>query len=75
MLWKLTGIFALTAVLILLVVPIRTHAVTYDPTSRSWVSPWNFLTSLYMTTPRAALILAFLIVAIFAAVKVIRGQW
>ena len=74
--WKLGGLVVLTAVLCLSVLPIRTHAVTYDPSKPP--KPWTFthmLGSMYLT-PTAGLLIAIIVaVAAFIAFKVVRGQW
>lgn len=73
--WKLGGLFILTAALCLAVIPIRTHAVTYDPSSSP--APWTFkavLANMYLT-PTASLLLATIVaVAAFVAFKVLRGS-
>jgi len=72
--WKLTGLAMLSAVLCLSVVPIRTHAVTYDPATPPKL--WTFrgmLASMYLTPTAGLVIAAILAGAAFVAFKVIRG--
>jgi len=74
--WKLGGLVVLTAVLCLLVLPIRTHAVISDPSNPP--KPWTFtdmLASMYLTPTAGLLIAVIVAVAAFVAFKVIRGQW
>jgi len=74
--WKLTGLALLTAMLCLLVVPIRTHAVAYDPSNppKLWTISGMF-NSMYLT-PRGALLIAVILsFAAFVAFKIIRGHW
>jgi len=76
--WKLAGLLIVTAVLVVSVIPIRTHAVVYDPMkdpAPPRPSLLDILGSMYLTPGRAALILAILVIASFVAMKVIRGQW
>ena len=76
MLWKLTGLALLTAILCLLFVPIRTHAVTYDPSNspKLWTLR-GLLAAMYLTPTARLLIVAILAGAGFVAFKVVRGQW
>jgi uncharacterized membrane protein len=76
--WKLVGLFALTAALIVAVIPIRTHAVAYDPMNEpppGRASFGDMLSNMYLTPGTVLLILIILAVASFVALKVIRGQW
>jgi type II secretory pathway component PulF len=74
--WKLCGLFVLTAALCLAVIPIRTHAVMYDPSNAP--APWTFkamLANMYLTPTAGLLIATILAVAAFVALRVLRGQW
>jgi hypothetical protein len=74
--WKLAGLFVLAAALCLLVIPIRTHAVLYDPSKPP--APWtlrSMLANMYLTPTAALLIAAIVAAAAFVAFKVLRGQW
>jgi hypothetical protein len=76
--WKLAGLLIVTALLVVSVIPIRTHAVAYDPMHDpppSRPSLLDILGSMYLTPGRAVLILVILGIASFVAMKVIRGQW
>lgn len=73
---KLGGLVVLTAALCLLVLPIRTHAVMYDPSKppRLWRLK-GMVANMYLTPTAGLLIAAILAGATFVAFKVIRGQW
>lgn len=76
--WKLTGLFVLTAALVFAVIPIRTHAVAYDPLSEQ--PPLggpiaDILAALYLTPGTVLLILCIGAGASFVALKVVRRQW
>jgi len=74
--WKLSGLFVLTAALCLSVIPLRTHAVIYDPSKPP--APWTLramLAAMYLTPTAGLLIAAIVGVAAFVAFKVLRGQW
>jgi uncharacterized membrane protein len=76
--WKLVGLFALTALLVFAVIPIRTHAVGYDPMAGPPPErpPFSQLFSnMYLTPATGVLILLILAVATFVALKVVRGHW
>jgi hypothetical protein len=67
-----------TAVLVVLVIPIRTHALQYDPMKdpppqRPSLS--SMFENMYMTPASAVLILVILSLAGFVALKVFRGHW
>jgi hypothetical protein len=74
--WKLSGLVVLTAALCLAVIPIRTHAVIYDPSNPP--APWTFramIANMYLTPTAGLLIAAIVAVSAFVALKVLRGQW
>jgi hypothetical protein len=73
---KLGGLVVLIAALCLLVLPIRTHAVMYDPSKppRLWTLK-GMVANMYLTPTAGLLIAAILAGATFVAFKVIRGQW
>ena len=74
--WKLGGLLVLTVALCLSVIPIRTHAVMYDPSNPP--APWTLramLANMYLTPTAGLLIAAILAVAAIVAFKVLRGQW
>lgn len=76
--WKLAGLLVVTTLLIVGAVPIRTHAVGYDPLKVQAPPPPSILDvfgNMYLTPTSAVLTLAILGAASFVAVKVIRGQW
>lgn len=76
--WKLTGLFVLTAALVFAVIPIRTHAVAYDPMNDpppERASFGNVLGDMYLTPGTAILIALILAVAGFVAFRVVRGHW
>jgi hypothetical protein len=76
--WKL-GVLALSAaLLILVVIPIRTHAVLYDPTTGlppQRASVRSMLANMYLTPGTVAVIVVIVGIAGFVALKVIRGHW
>ena len=76
--WKLAGLLVVTAILIKLVIPLRTRALAYDPlthqTSRALPKFWSF-DHAYLTPVSLVIILIVLAAAAFVATKVVRGQW
>lgn len=76
--WKLTGLVFLTAALVISVIPVRTHAILYDPANDpapSRVSLGDIFGSIYITTVTVVLIVCVLAVASYVAVKITRGHW
>jgi uncharacterized membrane protein len=76
--WKLIGLLVLTAALVFAVIPIRTHAVVYDPMNEPPPVRSSFgqmLGNMYLTPVTALLVLLILAVATFVAFKVLRGHW
>ncbi len=74
--WKLGGPCVVTAVLCVSVLPVRTHAVFYDPSNppKRWTLKL-MLTNMYLT-PTAGLLIAIILTgAAFVAFKVVRGHW
>ena len=75
--WKLGGLFVLTAALVFAVIPIRTHAVAYDPMTEQPPHRDTFrdvLSNMYFTPGTVLLILCIVAVASFVALKVVRGH-
>ena len=76
--WKLVGLLFVTVILIVVVLPIRTHAVSYDvfneqaPPRPSLLDAFG---NMYLTPGSGIIILAIITAAGFVAMKVIRGQW
>lgn len=76
--WKLGGLLVVTIFLVAMVIPIRTHAVSYDAFEEQAPPRPSILDvfgNMYLTPSSAVLILAILGAASFVAMKVIRGQW
>ncbi len=76
--WKLIGLTALTAALVFAVIPIRTHAVAYDPVNEPAPERASFgsmLSNRYFTPGTVLLMLCIVAVASFVAFKVVRRQW
>jgi ABC-type antimicrobial peptide transport system permease subunit len=76
--WKLSGLLVLTAALVFAVIPIRTHAVVYDPLNEPPPERGSFgdvLGNMYLTPGTVLLILCIVAVASFVAFKVVRGHW
>jgi hypothetical protein len=76
--WKLGLLFVATGFLILLVIPLRSHAVSYDPVKGQAPSPptlIDMLGAMHLTATSVILIAAILAVSGFVAFKVIRGHW
>jgi NADH:ubiquinone oxidoreductase subunit 6 (subunit J) len=76
--WKLTGLLLITAVLVVAVIPLRTHAVGYDPITESpphQPSLISMFGNMYLTPFSAVAILLILALAGFVAAKILRGQW
>lgn len=76
--WKLLGLLVVTAALVFAVIPIRTHAIIYDPMNQAPPLPGSFgdmLENMYLTPGAALVILFVLAVASFMAFKVYRGHW
>jgi hypothetical protein len=75
--WKLGGLLLITVFLIVMVLPIRSHAVSYDSFKEQAPprpSILDLFGNMYLTPGSAVLILAILGAAGFVAMKVIRGQ-
>lgn len=76
MLGKLGALLIVTAALVLVSIPVRTHAVLFDPSKPPRrPSLGDIVGSMYLTPGTGLLIAAILAIATFAAVMVIRGQW
>lgn len=76
--WKLGALFVLTAVLIFVIIPIRSHAVIYDPAKDPPPSPpsiWDMIGNMYLNPAAMMLIAVILGIAGFMAFKVVRGHW
>ncbi len=76
--WKLAGLIVLTAALVFSVIPIRTHAILYDPVNDappSRTSLSDMLGDMYLTSGTIVLIVSILAVAGYVAFKVVRGHW
>ena len=76
--WKLLGLLAVTTAVILSVIPIRTHAVMYDPLREPPPPPpsfWEMVSNMYLTTGTKVAIAIILSLACVVAVKVVRGDW
>ena len=75
---KLIGLFLLTVVIALAVIPVRTHAETFDPGAPNDL-PSRSLSSLigamYLTPGTALFLLVLLAISGLAALKIARGQW
>ena len=76
--WKLGGLLVATVIIALSIVPIRTHAVGYDP-SRDSPPPRpsirRHLANMYLTPRTITTILAVAALAGFIAFKIVRGDW
>jgi hypothetical protein len=76
--WKLGLLFVATGFLVLLVIPLRTHAVSYDRVkdqAASRPSIMDVLGAMHLTTESVILIAAILAVSSLVAFKIIRGHW
>ena len=76
--WKLIGLFVLTAALVVALIPIRTHAIAYDPMSEpppERGSLADVFSNMYLTPGTVLLILCIVAVAGFVASKIVRGHW
>lgn len=76
--WKLAGLGVLTAALVFAVIPIRTHAVVYDPVNEpppEGVSFGAMLGNMYFTPGTVLLIVFILTAAGVVAHQVVRGRW
>jgi hypothetical protein len=72
---KLIGLLLLTAVLVVAVIPLRTHAVGYDPLKDpppQQPSLLGIFRSMYLTPVSAVLILLILVLAGFGAVEALQ---
>lgn len=72
--WKLSALLVVTAALVFVIIPIRTHAVKYDPLNpppRPTLS--QMIGNMYLTPSSALLIVLILAVAVIVALRVIRG--
>lgn len=76
--WKLVGIFVVAAALVLASIPVRTHAVAYDPMVEPPPERGSFgamLSNMYLTPGTVLLILCIVAVASIVAFKVVRRRW
>ena len=76
--WKLTGLWALAAVLIFAIIPIQTHAIAYEPMNEpapARGSLSDMINNMHLTPDSVLLILFILAIACFVTLKVARGQW
>lgn len=74
--WKVSALAVVTTLLVLLVIPIRTHAARYD--SSNPTPHWSFMRmfdAMYLTPTSGLLILVIVSLAGFVALKFVRGQW
>jgi uncharacterized membrane protein len=74
--WKLTVLALITVVLVVGVIPIRTHAVKYDTYNDPPPQTWFFsglLHNMYFTPTTLALIAGILVVAVSLAFWIVRG--
>lgn len=73
--WKLSVLAVVTTALVIALIPIRTHAVRYDPSNPPPRPSFaGFVGSMYLT-PVSGLSIAFVLaVATFIALRIIRGQ-
>lgn len=76
---KLTGLFLLTAVLVFSVIPVRTHAIMYDPVTEPPptrdFSISGIIANMHMTPLTLTLIAVILAASAVAALKITRGDW
>lgn len=74
--WKLAILIAATAGLIFCLMPMRTHAILFDPANPpppiKWTF-WSMVSNMYLTSSTVVLICAILAVAGYAAFKIVRN--
>ena len=77
MIWfKLAAVLALATIIVLAVIPFRTHAVAVDPNQIvAQPSVMAILGSMYLTPQTIALVVTIVAIAGFATFKIIRGNW
>lgn len=76
--WKLGALLGLTAALVFMIIPIRSHIVVYDPAKESPPPPssfWHMIGDMYLTPGTIMLIAVIMSLAAFVAFKVVRGHW
>ena len=76
--WKLGGLLLVTVVLIVIVLPMRTHAVSYDAFNEQAPARPSLLDAfgnMYLTPASGVIVVAILATAGFVAMKIMRGQW
>jgi len=74
--WKLGILVLLTIVLVGSVIPIRTHAVGYDPVNQAPPQTWSLgalLRGIYFPPTTVALIAAILVAAVAIAFWIVRS--
>jgi hypothetical protein len=74
--WKLAVLALVTSALAVAVIPMRTHAVKYDPYNEPPPETWSFsgiFDSIYFTPTTVALIVGILAVAAAVAFYIVRG--
>lgn len=74
--WKLGILVIVTAGLIFFIIPIRTHAVLFDPANPPPPTRWTLssaVSNMYLTPGAIALICAVLAVAGYLAFRIVRS--
>jgi hypothetical protein len=75
--WKFTLLVLVTVVMVFSVIPIRTHAVRYEPYNDPPPQAWSFmglLKSMYLTPTSIALIAGILLMAFAVAIWIVRSS-
>lgn len=76
--WKLTALSIVTIGLIFAIIPIKTHAVLYDPTRDPPPQPpsfWNLVNGMYFAPGTIAVAVALIALWGFIAWKIVKGVW
>ncbi len=73
--WKLGMLSLITAALIFCIIPIRTHAVLFDPNKPTEPARWTLsamIANMYLTPGTVAIICMLLALAAYVAFRIVR---
>ncbi len=74
--WKLSALLLVTLVIAFAVIPMRTHAVAYDPdANQSGWSLSSMVGAMFLTPGTVAVLAIILAGSGFVAFQIIRGNW
>jgi len=71
--WKLGILSLITTAVVFIIIPIRTHAVLFDPAKPPKWTLSGMIANMYLTPGRAAIISMVLALAGYVAFKIVRS--